>query len=91
MRVHDVAWSFHLPCGRCGSTSDTDDCVPAVDSRWTRARDGAVLTVTGSKIIHGKPTVQYHITYPDRPDRTDSGVGSSNLDYFLRNATEATS
>lgn len=89
MTAHDVSWSIHLPCGRCGSTSETLDCVP-VNSVWTRTRDGAALTVTGITEIHGKPNVQYGISYPDRPDRSDQGVGISNLDHFLLHATEVT-
>lgn len=89
MTAHDLSWSIHLPCGRCGSTSETIDCLPDVDSVWTRTRDGATLTVTGITTIHGKPNVQYHISYPDRPDRSERGAGCSNLDYFLNHATEA--
>lgn len=88
MPAHDVAWSIHLPCGRCGSTSETGDCVPAVDSVWTRNSDGASLTVTEVTTMHGKPNVHYEISYPDRPDRTEKGFGISNLDYFLAHHTE---
>ncbi|MFG1659129.1 hypothetical protein ACGFIY_21610 [Micromonospora chersina] len=62
-----------------------DHSLPAVDSTWTRRRDGVTLTVTGVTTIHGKPNVEYDIS---SPDRTYRGVGISELDYFLTHNTE---
>lgn len=85
MTAHDVSWSIHLPCGRCGSTSETLDCVP-VNSVWT-GKDSRTFTVTGITTINGKPNVKYETSWPGRDDR---GVGIADLDYFLAHCTEVT-
>lgn len=58
------------------------DTVPAVASVWTRHRDAATTTIT---TIHGEPNVQYETSWPDRSDK---GVGISNLGYFLAHHAE---